>query len=95
MLRPIVSIQVGNPSVLDGSIVAASADPRVLRAVREALLIQAEERSAEAEGFEPFAFLEAERAASLRRVLDHLIPDPGAQSDGVPVQREVANGRTP
>jgi hypothetical protein len=80
MFRPIVVLKLGTPRENGGDVLGCSADPSVLGIVKAALIEQAEERQNEATelGDETLAFVESERAASLRRLLDCLIPTRGS-----------------
>jgi hypothetical protein len=77
MFGPVVVLKYGSARYVSSDVLASSTDPRVLVLVKNALLDQAAERRTEAVEFgdEVLAFVEAERAASLRRLLDRLIPD--------------------
>lgn len=76
------------------SVIGISVSPHVLRSVKADLIRQSEERLREAEelGEQTIRTVEAERTASLRRLLDTLLPEADEQTPANAFGLEAVKG---
>jgi hypothetical protein len=87
MRNPLCAVlKLGYLPEMSPTSLAVSRDPAILRVLKNAVLAEAQERAAEAVelGDAVLAALETERAESLQRQLDTLLPEPTSLFNQVP-----------